>query len=314
MIKAGAVDLILPQIVFDEFKRNRMRVAEETRRSLHSHFQLVSEAVNRFGDAASKTDTLKGLGEVDHAIVMKSEVVNDSIERIEALLRTSLPLTATDKIKQRVTERAIDGKAPYHRNKNSVADAIIIETYREILTSVPDRKRKLAFVTHNTKDFSELNGDRRKPHSDLVDLFSSPSSTYWVSMADLIRQIDPDLLVDHVIEMNSVEQPRRLSEILEAEHLLFRQVWYNRHWNLRSSIEDGTHHVVAEKGYARNPYRSDQTLDSVWAVAQAAAKKTEEEVGLENLGPWDDFEWGMINGKLSALRWVLGDEWDMLDA
>ncbi|MNR32650.1 hypothetical protein D3C85_1502550 [compost metagenome] len=28
---------------------------------------------------------------------------------------------------------------------------------------------------------------------------------------------------------------------------------------------------------------------------------------------WSHFEWGTINGKLSAIRWMLGDEWDNLD-
>jgi len=51
----------------------------------------------------------------------------------------------------------------------------------------------------------------------------------------------------------------------------------------------------------------------IWRGALKSAAKVEKKYGPENLGPWTDFEWGMLNGKLSALRWVLGDEWDMLD-
>ena len=50
----------------------------------------------------------------------------------------------------------------------------------------------------------------------------------------------------------------------------------------------------------------------IWEGALKSAKKTEAKYGLKELGPWDDFEWGMINGKLSALRWILGDDWDEL--
>jgi hypothetical protein len=40
----------------------------------------------------------------------------------------------------------------------------------------------------------------------------------------------------------------------------------------------------------------------------------EKRFGKKNLVPTgSDFDWGMVSGKLSALRWVLGDDWDMLD-
>ena len=48
-------------------------------------------------------------------------------------------------------------------------------------------------------------------------------------------------------------------------------------------------------------------------TGEDAARTKEDKYGKGNLGPHDDFERGMIYGKLSALRWVLGDEWDMLD-
>ena len=53
-------------------------------------------------------------------------------------------------------------------------------------------------------------------------------------------------------------------------------------------------------------------IDEIWDGMIAAMKSAEERYP-EELGPWTDFEWGMLSGKLSAIRWMLGDEWDMLD-
>ena len=313
LAKAREVELIVPHVVLDEFERNKSRVIEETRRSLQSHFRIVREAVDRFGDDDSKAGTLNGLHDVDHKMAVRAEAVNDSMDRIEALLKSVSATPASNAVKQRVTERAISKRAPYHRDRNSVADAILIEIYADQLSAESCDQIQFAFVTHNTKDFSAVNGDRRKPHEDLASLFDSSRSNYSVSIVDLIKAREADLLVDHYSEFNYLQQSRSLSEILDSEQLLFRKVWYKRHWSLRTEIAEGKHRVVPEKDYSQNPYSQDQTLDSVWEQALAAAKRTEDEVGLENLGPWDDFAWGMINGKLSALRWVLGDDWDMLD-
>jgi hypothetical protein len=52
---------------------------------------------------------------------------------------------------------------------------------------------------------------------------------------------------------------------------------------------------------------SDEILDEL----EQGAAAIEEMYG--DAGPYSDFEWGMINGKLWALRWVLGSDWDFLD-
>jgi predicted nucleic acid-binding protein len=307
--------LIVPEVVLEEFARNKDRVAADAKRSLQSHFSLVRDAVRRFGDEKDVEATVKALNEVDHSAVYKGEAVTESIDRIEQLLAAARALPATEFIKAHAADRALNRVAPFHRQKNSIGDAIIIETYANEIRQSISEDDEFAFITHNKADFSEEGGDHRKPHTDLVPLFDGVRSRYWTSLADLLNDLDEDLLANYDLELYGATQVRGFYEILEAEHLLYRQVWYNRHQNLRINIERGRDKVVTDEEWraAKPVQRRRMITEGTWKGAQEAARKTEAEVGIENLGPWDNFEWGMINGKLSALRWVLGDEWDMLD-
>lgn len=104
-----------------------------------------------------------------------------------------------------------------------------------------------------------------------------------------------DELLSHI--KHEIDTPRSEDEILKNVSILFDKVWYNRHQCLREKIEAGLETVDPE----------------IWKGALLSARKVERRYGKRALGPWDDFDWGMVNGKLSALRWVLGDDWDMLD-
>ena len=314
LVTAGMLELIMPQLVLDEFARNRDRVVENSKRSLAAYFKRVREAVAQFGEEEKRSETIRQLNEIDHKIAMKGEVSQQALSTIEKLMATSPAVVASDAAKIKVAERALAKLAPFHLSKNSVGDALLLETFAEAMTTAPDPETEFFFVTGNTRDFSQHNGDRRLPHADLEPFFRTEKSHYATSIVNVIKDVNGELLADYEWEYTQHEQPRRLSEILDAERLLFQQVWYNRHCNLRSRIEDGSVRLVTQREFTRlTGHHPEVVVDTVWERAVRAAKKTEGEIGAEHLGPWDDFEWGMINGKLSALRWVLGDEWDMLD-
>ena len=65
-------------------------------------------------------------------------------------------------------------------------------------------------------------------------------------------------------------------------------------------IEAGKIELVEKETFPANPRKRRPIQRDIWEGALKAAKKVEKELGLENLGPWSDFEWGMLNGKPSA--------------
>lgn len=314
LIRLNIITLIVPRIVLDEFQRNKERIAKESTKSLSTHFRLVKEAVNKLDGDKEETQTiLSYLDDVNHKIPIIGGEAIGTLNRIEKLFSSAFILETSEAVKLRAAQRAIEKKAPFHRGKNSMADAIIIETYAECISNQAETSNNFAFVTHNKSDFSNEVGNQKIPHSDFAALFSSAKSLYFINLAEALRQIEPSLVTDIMFENSWMQEPRGLTEILEAEDLLFHQVWYNRHWNLRSNIKEGKIKIVDKETYPRLPGAPETIQRNVLKGALKAAQRVERRYGEENLGPWDDFEWGMINGKLSALRWILGDEWDMLD-
>jgi len=256
---------------------------------------------------------LRQLNDVDHRLPTLGEAAVDTIGRIEKLFAHTPVIETSDAVKLRAAQRAIDKRAPFHRQRNGIDDAILIEIYADAIAPKAPAGTRFAFVTHNTKDFSHPSASDKLPHPDMAGCFSRVRSLYFITLGEALRRIRPAQFADLMIEQEWHEEPRRLTEITNIIGELIDKVWYNRHQVRREMIEEGKIKLVEKETFPVKDHESRPIQRDFWEGALKSAAKVEKKFGLENLGPWDDFEWGMINGKLSALRWVLGDDWDMLD-
>jgi len=315
LVNEKQITLLVPELVLSEFKANRDRVAARSVRSLSTHFNLVKEAVRNAPAGSQKEQVLTYLSDLDHRIPIVGAAAHDALNQIERMLNGGIMLKTSDAAKLKAADRALQRRAPFHHEgKNGMADAMIIETYFEAVRSGRVRER-FAFVTHNKSDFSLAGGNQKLPHLDLAAGFSKIKSMYFITLADCIRKIDDIYLDPEFMKALGYEfEPRSLSEMVDAMDMLTEQVWYNRHKNLAWEIKHKKVKVVTQEEWVKaGSNNSTHIVDSVWDGARRAAADTLKRLGKASCGPHDDFEWGMINGKLSAIRWMLGDDWDMLD-
>jgi hypothetical protein len=134
------------------------------------------------------------------------------------------------------------------------------------------------FLSNGAKDFlTEYERNRHPPFR----------IRYWEKPAlERLTEARDQLLGKYLLDQAEI---RTMNEIVEAEQEFYERIWYGRSdlsglsGDLRKRVEAIHQEMEARYG------------------------------GRDELLPKDDWEWAFWNGKLSALRWVLGDEWDFLD-
>lgn len=99
-----------------------------------------------------------------------------------------------------------------------------------------------------------------------------------------------NIYVEFMKTIASFEDIRTISEVVKAIKRFEDIVWWNR---------------------SKSTSRKELDKKTREKIIKAEAR-IEKEINKSEL-ILDDFDFGMVNGKLSALRWFLGDEWDNLD-
>lgn len=301
LVSQGEIRLLVPAVVIDEFERNRDRVETTMTTTVAQRFKLMKQDLGDYGgrDYEQALGVIEGLA---HEVPLIGAMTTRNFGDVLDLLRDGVMPDPTNEQRSRVVQRGLDKRAPFHRSRNSVADALLIEMYASAAGVVDLAKDPHAFVTTNSDDFSLPNGDQREPHPDLANLFAADGSAYGLGV-DGLNAILLSHFGDEIEELFEEtyfeEEPRKLNEIMAAEQEFFDRVWYHR---------------SLEHQFRMEALGDDQEVERLIGIAgpgRARVESTYVEEG--QLGPYTDFELGMLNGKLSTLRWVLGSEWDFLD-
>jgi hypothetical protein len=184
-----------------------------------------------------------------HQIPLISASMMQSFAEISELLGGGTLVKPTAADNERVVRRGIGKLAPLHLQKNSVADALLIELYASLLAVGEPRIDRYCFATSNYQDFSVPGGDRQVPHADIADYFPGKRSRYAYGV-DGLREALADYFDERFAQEAAEVQllhtdPRTYGEILAAETELADKISHVRKLIVKEKAEVGEREALS---------------------------------------------------------------------
>lgn len=181
------IEFLVSSLQIDEWKRNKDTIIKQIKHAIQFQTQNA-QTISEYLEGNEKTSFTKTLADFKNSEPRLLEAAEKRFSLIEDILTTkSLIAIFTDDDKIEVANWAIEKKAPFHRNNNSYADALILlstvkfvqEHSQHTSPYVGESKKKIVadsvFVSYNSDDFSkDLKGaDKDLIHPDLEPLLNS---------------------------------------------------------------------------------------------------------------------------------------------
>lgn len=208
-------------------------------------------------------------------------------------------VACADRIRERQIQKVVIGVLDPNEQICGRGERRLLDAGVEIGRFEPDLMREIEELN---RDFTRAHGPGRRgrrtkaqtsdpvspgevgPNGHRIGYNKSGDKVEWVPDEDRPGKEWPLLL------------RRNDKSILREYNELWDKVWWNRHQVWLQKIKSDEERLTKEQ-------------KSLLRMAKKAAKKIEQKYGRKNLG-WDDFEWGLLSGRMSALAWVTGAAWD----
>lgn len=216
LVNQSEVQLVLCDIIIHELQTHEDKIVSKRIDSYRSHLKNTKNIYDFLSEETLQA--LKADIEKAHANLDKMDaVLKRNLDEVLKLVGKSILITNTQQNKKNVIQRAIDKKFPFHRNKNSVKDALISEAFEEFINDSPADMEGLYFITDNVSDFSDVN-NKNLPHPDWAELFIEDLIFYSINIASVINSIHPNSIEQ---EIEDEIQERSTAICIDGNHHKF---------------------------------------------------------------------------------------------